>query len=436
MRKTTLMNKINIGLIGYGTVGSGVVKFLSNQRSFIKNKFNTEFVVKTLCDLKLPKKNTRGLSKTRLTKNVQNILNDPKIDIVIELIGGLHPAKEIVVQALQQGKHVVTANKALIASSGKELFQLAKKHKCHLYFESSVGAGTPIIKNITEGIAGNKFKSIYGIINGTCNFILSEMTHKNYSFAQALEEAQKKGFAESNPTLDINGMDSVHKLAILVYLAFGKFIDVKDIYREGITHISHDDIEYATSLGLTIKLLAIAKKEDKKIEVHVHPTLISKDHPLASINSIYNAFYMNADPLGNVLLSGEGAGQMAAASGIISDLINFASRGASETLPCNRYSDAPGLKIRKIDQIKTKFYIRFMATDKPGVLSVITGILGKHGISINSVTQKAHNPTSTVPVIMLTDYTSEKMLRLALNKIHKLPVIKSKPVAIRMEKLQ
>jgi homoserine dehydrogenase len=261
------------------------------------------------------------------------------------------------------------------------------------------------------------------------------MTQNHCSFADALKEAQGKGFAESNPTLDINGMDSVHKLAILVYLAFGKFVPIKDIYREGITHISHDDIEYATSLNLTIKLLAIAKKEDKKIEARVHPTLISKDHPLASINSIYNAIYMNTDPLGSSLLSGEGAGQMAAASGVVSDLINFAARGNNAGLPSNLYSEAAGVKLRKIDQIKTKFYIRFMVTDKPGVLSAITGVLGKHNISINSVTQKAHNPTSTVPIIMLTDYATEKMLRLALNKIYKFPFVQSKPVAIRMEKL-
>ncbi|MBN1870082.1 MAG: homoserine dehydrogenase [Candidatus Omnitrophica bacterium] len=434
MQKTKSMSKINLGLVGYGTVGSGVAKFLSRRKSFFKNKFNTEFVIRTICDVR-QLENVRGLGKARLTRKFHDILNDPKIDIVIELIGGLHPAKEIIMEALKQGKHVITANKAVIANSGKELFQLAKKQNRHLYFESSVGAGTPIIKMITEGLAGNKFKSIYGIINGTCNFILSEMTQNNFSFGQALAEAQRRGFAESNPTLDINGMDSVHKLAILAYLAFGKFIDVKDIYREGITHISHADIEHATSLGLTIKLLAITKKENDKIEVRVHPTLISQDHPLASIHSIYNAFYINTDPQGNVLLSGEGAGQMAAASGVISDLVNFVSRGDRATLPCNLYSEASGLKIRKIDQIKTKFYIRFMVTDKPGVLSVITGILGKHGIGINSVTQKAHNPTATVPVIMLTDFTSEKMLRLALNKIDKLPVVKSKPVAIRMEKL-
>jgi len=429
------MNKINIGLIGYGTVGSGVVKLLNKRKSYIKSKFNAEFLIRTLCDRSIHKKNTRGLGKTRLTNKIRDVLNDPKIEIVVELIGGMHPAKEIAIKALKKGKHVVTANKELIAHCGKELFQLAKKNRCHLYFESSVGAGIPIIKNITEGVAGNKFNSIYGIINGTCNFILSEMTQSNYSFAQALKEAQEKGFAESNPTLDINGMDSAHKLAILIFLAFGKHINVKDIYREGITHISHDDIEYATSLGLTIKLLAIAKKEDERIEARVHPTLISIDHPLASINSIHNAVYMNTDPLGSTLLSGEGAGQMAAASGVVSDLINFVSRGHSLTLPSNLNSVASGLKIRKIDQIKTKFYIRFMVKDKPGVLSAITGVLGKHNISINSVTQNAHNPMSAVPVIMLTDYTSEKALRLALNKIQKHPLVKSKPVAIRMEKL-
>ncbi|HQP10893.1 MAG TPA: homoserine dehydrogenase [Candidatus Omnitrophota bacterium] len=429
------MNKINIGLIGYGVVGSGVVKLLNQRKAYIENKFKTEFVIRTLCDLRIPQGSTKGLEKTILTKKIETVLDDPAIEIVVELIGGLHPAKEIVVGALKRGKHVVTANKALIANSGKELFRLAKKQNCHLYFESSVGAGTPIIKTITEGIVGNKFRSLYGIINGTCNYILSEMTDKNYSFGQALKAAQKQGYAEHNPTLDINGMDSVNKLAILAYLAFGKFIDVKDIYREGITHISHDDIEYTKSLGLSIKLLAIAKKENKKIEVRVHPTLISEDHPLASIDGIYNAFYIKTDPLGNILLSGEGAGQMAAASGVVSDLINYASRGSTSALPCNLYSEASGLKIKKIDQVRTKFYLRFMATDKPGVLSVITGILGKHGISINSVTQKAHNPTSTVPVIMLTNYTSEKKLRLALDKIYKLHVIKSHPVAIRMEKL-
>ena len=429
------MRKINIGLIGYGTVGSGVVKFLQKRQNYIHNKYNVEFVLKTVCDRSIHKKDIRGLGVTKLTTKIADVLEDKSIEIVIELIGGLHPAKEIAMTALRRGKHVVTANKLLIANNGKELFQLAKKKNRQLYFESSVGAGIPIIKTITEGMVGNTYNRIYGIINGTCNFILTEMTKNKLSFSKALKLAQEKGFAESNPTLDINGMDSTHKLAILAYLAFGKFVKVSDIYTEGITHISHDDIAYAESLNLTIKLLAIAKRYENIVEARVHPTLISKGHPLASISGIYNALYLNANPLGDVLLSGEGAGQMAAASGIVSDLLNLASRGDDANLLCNLYSEAPNFRIRKIDQIKTRFYIRFMATDKPGVLGKITSVLGRYGIGLNSVTQPAHTAAWAVPVVMLTDYTMEKNLRLALEKIQKLSIIKSKPVAIRMEKL-
>lgn len=429
------MRKINIGLIGYGVVGAGVVKFLQKRQNYIRDKYRVEFVVRTICDRTIHKKDTRGAGASKLTKKIADVLEDRSTEVVIELIGGLHPAKEIVTTALRRGKHVVTANKVLIAHYGKELFQLAKKLNRQLYFEASVGAGVPIIKTITEGMVGNTYNRIYGIINGTCNFILTEMTKNKLSFSRALKLAQEKGFAESNPTLDINGMDSTHKLAILAYLAFGKFVKVRDIYTEGITHISHDDIAYAESLNLTIKLLAIAKRYENIVEARVHPTLIPKVHPLASISGIHNAFYLNANPLGDVLLSGEGAGQMAAASGVVSDLLNLASRGADANLLCNLYSEAPNFRIRKIDQIKTRFYIRFMATDKPGVLGKITSVLGRYGIGLNSVTQPAHTAAWAVPVVMLTDYTQEKNLRLALEKIWKLPIVKSKPVAIRMEKL-
>ena len=429
------MNKLRIGIIGYGTVGSGVVAILKSRKKYFEDKFKTSFVIKKLCDRSLGRKDTRGIPKSALTKKIDDVVNNPQIDVVIELIGGLKPALRIVRTSLKNGKHVITANKELIAHHGKELFQLAQKQNCHLYFESSVGAGIPVIKSITEGVAGNKIQAIYSIINGTCNFILSEMTKKNCKFTEALADAQKKGFAESNPRLDINGMDSAHKLAIMVYLAFGKNIKLKDIYVEGITHISQHDIENAEKLNLCIKLLAIAKKDGGAIEARVHPTLISKDHPLASINGVYNAVFLNANPFGDLLLSGEGAGQMAAASGVISDLINLASKGQGASLISNLFTEAKNLRIRKIDQIETKFYLRFMALDKPGVLSKITGLLGANGIGINSVKQNVHLRASTVPVIMLTDFTTEKKLRLALNKIQKLTIVKSKPVAIRMEKL-
>ncbi|MBF0521741.1 MAG: homoserine dehydrogenase [Candidatus Omnitrophica bacterium] len=430
------MNKINVGLIGYGTVGSGVVQLLEKRKAYIQNRFNTEFIIKTVCDLAIHQKDTQHIKDAKLTTNYEDIVNDPEINVVIELIGGLNPAKDIVVRALKAKKHIVTANKALISDSGKELFELAKKENCHLFFESSVGAGIPIIKSMTEGLVGNKFKGVYGIINGTCNYILTEMTKKGFTFAQALKEAQKKGYAESDPTLDINGMDSAHKLAILIYLAFGKKIKATDMYVEGITQIAQSDIEYVSHLNYTVKLLAIAKKEDDEIEARVHPTLISNDNPLASINDVYNAVFLDCDPLGSILLSGEGAGQMAAASGVVSDLINLSGKEPNANLFCNLYDENVKLKIRKIDQVKNKFYIRFMAIDKPGVLAAIAGILGKHGISINSVNQKVHDKTSAVPVVMLTDFATNKMLQDALERIQKLPIVKSQPVAIRiMEQL-
>jgi len=377
------------------------------------------------------------LSKSLFTTKIDDILNDKNIDVVIELIGGTHPAKEIVLQALRSKKHVITANKAVIAKYGSELFKEALKQKKNIYFESSVGAGVPIINAITEGLAGNTFKSLYGIINGTSNFILSEMTHSLCTFADALSKAQKNGYAESNPTLDVNGMDAAHKLSILVRLAVDKIIDVKNIHVEGITQISHDDIKYAKDLGLVIKPLAIAKTANNNLELRVHPTLIDEDHPLASVNGVFNAIFLETDPMGDILLYGQGAGQLAAASGVVSDLVNLATKG--ENIACARmkniaYEDR-SIKLKQIDQIETKFYIRLLVTDKPGVLSKISGILGKHDISIDSVNQKKQKKTSSVPLVMLTHLAKEKKLRIALEEIAKLSLVKSKPVAIRMENL-
>ncbi|MCR4336890.1 MAG: homoserine dehydrogenase [Candidatus Omnitrophica bacterium] len=431
------MNKVRIGLIGYGNVGSGVVKFLRHHREYFSSKFPYELVLKAVCDRRIHQKLPRGLGKVYLTKDVHKILADPEIDVIVELIGGLHPAKEIVLGALKNGKHVITANKQLIANHGKDFFQAAHKYNRNIYFESSVMAGVPLIKMVTEGIAGNQFHGLYGIINGTCNYILSEMTRTHCTFEQALAEAQRMGYAESNPAFDINGTDSAHKLAILVSLTLGKFITQKDIHTEGITHISHDDIEYAESLGLAIKLLGIAKKSNGQIEARVHPTLISQEHPVASINGIFNAIFIDADPLGDILLSGQGAGQMAAASGVISDLMALASRQGSPSsfMLANLYQEDPSISIKKIDEISTEFYLRFMAKDKPGVLAQIAGILAQHGVGINSVTQRAHNPAKIVPLIILTEPAPERELRLALNKIYQLPIVAARPVAIRMENL-
>ncbi|MBP9853521.1 MAG: homoserine dehydrogenase [Candidatus Omnitrophica bacterium] len=430
-----ISDRMNVGLVGYGVVGQGVVQILKKNRRTFQETYNTDFNLVAICDRSIHKKNTSGLTGVKRTKNIDDVLNDPNIDIVIELIGGKQPAKQIVERALKNGKDVITANKDLIANHGLELFKLAQDNGRHLYYESAVGAGIPIIKMISETIAGNSFKGLYGIINGTCNFILDEMTTKHCSFQDALKDAQARGYAESDPTLDVNGMDTTHKLAILTFLAFGKMFPVKSIYTEGISDISHIDITYAESLNLSIKLLAIAKETKGNLEVRVHPTLISKNHPLSTVRGIFNAVYLNTDPLGNVMVSGEGAGQMAAASGVVADLIN-AANAPNNPMYCNRYVQSKGIRLRTIDHIETKFYIRILAADKPGVLSQVTGILGRAGIGINSVTQQAHDADlKAVPVIMLTDYSTEKALRSALNKIEKLSSVKSKPVAIRMEQL-
>ena len=431
------MKGVNVGLIGFGNVGQGVLKILTDKKSLIKKRSGVDFIVKRICDKKINLKRFIKNKKIIFSRNPKDILNDPEIDIVIELIGAVHPAKEFILEALCRGKHVITANKALLAEEGKEIFQLAEKLKKEIYFEASVGAGLPTIKTLREGLVANKFSAVFGIINGTSNFILSKMANENYSFKDALLEAKKRGFAEKNPFLDIEGIDSAHKLAILSYLAFGKMIRFKDIFVEGMSRISLDDVKYAAELNLVIKLLAIAKNVNNNLEVRVHPTLIPKSNLLASVNGVFNAIYLNSDLAGDILLYGRGAGQSSAASAVVSDLVDLARSitGKSE----NKHLIFPDTslvkKLRKIGEIQTKYYIRFMAIDKPGVLAKIAGILGKYGISIASVTQKGRKRALTVSIVMITHEAKEKHMHAALEKITRLQIIKGKPVAIRMEQI-
>lgn len=432
-----VMDQLNIGLIGYGVVGQGVVKVLKNRRKFLREKYDTDFFLKTICDRSLSQKPNPALEHTLMTSDYNVILKDPDIHVVVELIGGLSSAKEIVLGALRAKKHVVTANKALIAECGLELFKEANSCGCSILFESSVGAGIPIIRTIAEGMAGNKFNGVYGIINGTCNYILTAMSKNKMTFAQALKEAQEKGYAESNPTLDINGMDSAYKLAILVFLTMGKFVNVKDIYVEGINHISSDDIEFAESLDLTIRLLGIGKRIGNQLDVRVHPTMIPKEHGLATVNGADNAIFLDSDPLGDVFIEGQGAGPMSAAMGVVADLINLGIRVDAPACiwAFNPADEVANLSLRKIEEVETRFYIRFMVTDKPGVLAAITTVLGQHNISIASVNQRQENKGSTVPVVILTHQANERQVKEALDKIAHLAVVRGRPVAIRMEKL-
>ncbi len=429
--------KINIGLIGFGNVGQGVAKILNEKRKQLKNKIGVELIIKKICDKDIRAKRPIRIDRSLLTTNYKEILKDKEIDIVVELVGGVHPAKEIILEALAAGKHVVTANKALLAAEGPIIFKAAHKNKRSVYFEASVGAGIPLIKTIREGLVANRFAGIFGIINGTSNFVLSKMLQEDCSFKVALEEAKKRGFAERNPCLDIDGFDSAHKLIILAYLAFGGFVKLSDIFVEGISAISLSDVRYADKLGMVIKLLAIAKSSKKELEVRIHPTLIPKTHLLSSVNGIFNAIYLNTDFAGDILLYGEGAGQMSAASAVVSDLVSVAGRIISKSQVQSEILPEKALKrkLKKFDTIETRFYIRFMAIDKPGVLSIISGILGKFGISISSVTQQERRSSSVVPVVMLTHEAKQKNMRLALEEIYKLAVIRERPVAIRLEKI-
>lgn len=431
------MKRINVGLIGFGNVGNALVKILKDKQSLLKEKTGTKIVLKKICDKNISSKRAISIDKDKLTSNPNDILNDPQIDIVLELIGGIHPAKEYIMEALNKGKYVITANKALLAEEGSQIFALVKERQKSIYFEASIGAGIPIIKSIKEGLVANKFLSIFGIVNGTSNFILSQMSNNNSTFEEALREARKKGFAELNPKLDIEGIDSAHKLILLVYLCFGRLVNLKDVFVEGISRISLADINYAREMGLSIKLLAIAKKSKDELEVRVHPTLIPERHLLSSVNGIFNAIYVSCDLVGNLLFYGPGAGRISAASAVLSDLVDL-----TQDIKAGLFRPTLGIvpdtsikRLRKISEIESRYYIRFMAIDKPGVLAKISGLLGKSGISIASVTQKERKKQKVVPVVMITHEVKEKDLRKALDNIDQLPIVKEKAVAIRMEEV-
>ncbi len=431
------MKKINLGLIGFGNVGAGVVKIITNRRSFLSSKVGVELNIKRICDKDITSDRGLAVGKDLLTKDPAQVIADPQIDIIIELIGGVHPAKEIISQAIVKGKHVVTANKALLAEHGNELFALALDHSKSIYFEASVGAGIPIIKAIREGLVANKFDSIFGIVNGTSNFILSQMSRENCSFTEALSQAKLKGFAEKDPALDIEGIDSAHKLILLTYLCFGKFASIKDIFIEGISQVSLADVNYAKEMGFEIKLLAVAQRESDELEVRVHPTLVPRNHLLSSVDGVNNAIYVSSDLAGGLLFYGPGAGKYSAASAVVSDIVDLTrdiQAGLFRSV-LKIHEDKAIKKVRSIHDSRCRYYIRFMAVDKPGVLAKVSGVLAKYGISIATVTQKDRKKQDAVPIVMITHESKEKSLRQAIQEIDKLGIIKLGSVAMRIEEL-
>ena len=428
-------DKISIGIIGFGTVGTGTVKILLENKEIIKERIGFEINLRRIADLDIFRDRDIKLPKSILTSNVDDILSDPETDIVVELIGGIRPAKDFILKAINNRKHVVTANKALLATEGNEIFTAAHKREVEIGFEASVAGGIPIIKVIREGLVANRIKAIYGIINGTSNYILTKMTEEDVEFSKALKEAQALGYAEADPTLDIEGIDSAHKLAILAYLSYGIPVSYRDIYTEGISRISPQDISFASELGYKVKLLAIAKESDSKIELRVHPTMLPKEYLISKVDGPFNAIYIEGDATGSTLYYGRGAGCMPTGSAVVSDIVDIARnimKNATGRVPVLTKT-LRNLKIKRMDDVISMYYFRFSALDKPGVLSKISGILGNYNISIASVIQKGRSVGEAVPLVVRTHKAKERDVRKAISEIDRLPIVMDKTVFIRVE---
>jgi len=432
------MERVYIGLIGFGTVGTGVVKILQEKAKLLEERLGFSLILKKIADLDITRDRGIKVSPAILTTNVTEVIEDPEISIIVELIGGLEPARTFILQAMAKGKHVVTANKALLAVHGLEIFKAADEYGVDLGFEGSVGGGIPIIRALKEGLVANKIQVIFGILNGTSNYILSEMTGRNLKFEEVLKKAQELGYAEADPTLDIQGIDTAHKLSILISLAYGVQVKLEDIYTEGITSIAPMDVEYAKELGYHIKLLAIAKSDGGPIEARVHPTLLPADHLLSTVSGPYNAIFVKGDAVGSTLFYGPGAGMMPTASAVVSDLVDLSRNlrlGANRRVPLLAYQ-RPYLKegdIKSIENISCPYYLRFTVVDRPGVLSRISGILGDLDISIASVIQKGRRAEKAVPIYIVTHEAREKNMQKALQVIDRLPIIVDKTVYMRIE---
>ena len=426
---------INIGIIGFGTVGTGTAKILIQNRKLLKDRTGVDVNLRRIADLDIKRDRGIKLPKGVLINNADSLIADPDIHIVVELIGGTTIAKDIMLKAIRNGKHVVTANKALLATHGKEIFKAAEKANVQVGFEASVAGGIPIIKIISEGLVANRIKSIYGIINGTTNYILSKMSDENAEFSEVLKEAQKLGYAEADPTYDIEGIDSAHKISILASLAYGTQFSLKDVYREGISKISSMDIEFARELGYKLKLLAIAKETNGKVELRVHPTMVPEEFLLSKVDGVFNAVYVDGDAVGSTLYYGRGAGDMPTGSAVVSDIVDISCNIVNKTIGRNPlFSRSEKRKnLLKMDDVRSMYFFRFSAIDKPGVLSRISGILGKYNISIASVIQKDRREGKAVPLVVLTHRAREKDVRTAVREINKLQIVTDKTVVIRVE---
>ena len=434
------MKTLNIGLIGSGVVGQGVIDLLNRNSFLLTKRSGVDFKLRVISSRNILKKKINSPKSVLITDNYNEVIDDEEVDVVVELIGGTTDAYQLIKKALKQGKHVVTANKAVLSKYGDQLFKLACKHQVELFFESAIGGGIPIIKVLRESLAGNHIKNLYAIINGTTNYILSEMMNKKANFQESLKRAKELGFAESDPTLDINGSDSAHKMGLLSLLAFNSNVVQKDIFFEGIENLEIIDIEAAKNFGYKIKLLGIARDLGKNnLEVRVHPTLILRDHELAGVEEEYNAVYIESDFLGSSLYYGKGAGAYPTASAVVSDLNDLAHL-LSRDYEFNpyRYQPFQKKKIIPITQVNSKYYIRLLVREAPGVLAKITSIFATHQISIESLVQKNtavdidKNNSKDVSILLITHQAMEERVRKSLKKINSLKDVRCQPIYLRI----
>jgi len=430
------MSTVNIGLVGIGTVGGGVVKALDRRFEHFKNELGLNLKLARIADKAVHRFAELPVRDAVCSADVNDILNDDNIHVVVELVGGTGFARTLVLDALRRGKHVVTANKALIAEHGPEIFETAAKAGVSLYFEASVGGGMPVIKSIREGLIGNDIYSIRTIINGTCNYILTRMTQEGLPFADVLKQAQEKGYAEADPTLDVGGGDTGHKVAILASLISGGYVQYGGFSIEGITNIAKEDIDFAAELGYVIKLLGVIKKNEQGLDVRVHPAMLPSGHILASVSDVFNAVLLEGDAVGQILIYGRGAGEMPTASAVVGDIIDAVrdiSGNSPARVPMDYYRSNRRVSVLPVEQISSRYYLRFTVSDDTGVLASIANRLGAEGISIASVMQKEGAGAGGVPVIFITHNAPERGVRKAIGEIEKEQYVRAPTQVIRIE---
>jgi len=429
--------QINIGLFGLGTVGGGVYKILQENRELIAQKLGYPINVLKICEINPEPIKALGVPASQVTSKVNEVLDDPEISVIVELIGDKPIAKEIMLKALQLGKHVVTANKAILAAHGPEFYTEAAKNDVDILFEAAVAGAIPVLRSVREGFVADKITSILGIINGTANYILTEMEENHKDFAEALKEAQRLGYAEANPKADVEGDDTTHKLTILTALTYGTMIPLSRIHKEGITELTPFDTEMAGKFGYKIKLLAISKLADGEIEARVHPTMIPQDHMLASVRGVFNAVMIHGEAIGDSLFYGQGAGSAPTAAAVVADIVEIA-RNIGSRVPGvpplgTKIENIKKGKVKPIEDIETEYYLRFTTIDKPGVFAKVAQLLGQNHISISSVYQHGREEGKEVPIVVITHRAKEKNVQKALKEINKLPSVTKQTLLIRIE---